>query len=101
MVDDCCQLRVGVVLHDLHHLRVRVAAAAGCDVADLPQQVPVVLAREHREELLVAALAMLAVAAHAIAAVELLAKQNAKRNRLLSALVALIAVIMGVLINRL
>ncbi len=35
------------------------------------------------------------------AAVELLAKQNAKRNRLLSALVALIAVIMGVLLNRL
>ncbi len=35
------------------------------------------------------------------AALELLAKQNAKRNRLLQALVALIAVIMGVLINRL
>ena len=35
------------------------------------------------------------------AALELLARQNAKRNRLLSALVALIAVIMGVLINRL
>ena len=35
------------------------------------------------------------------AALELLARQNAKRNRLLQALVALIAVIMGVLINRL
>jgi ubiquinone biosynthesis protein len=35
------------------------------------------------------------------AALERLAAQNARRNRLLSALVALIAVIMGVLINRL
>jgi ubiquinone biosynthesis protein len=35
------------------------------------------------------------------AALERLAQQNARRNRLLSALVALVAVIMGVLINRL
>src|SRR3990172_6758815 len=76
VVDDGLELLVLVALDHLHHVGVRIAAPQRGDVADLAQHVLVVVAREHRVELLLAALPLLAVALNAVAPVQLLAHRE-------------------------
>ena len=64
---------VVVFLDDLDHVRVGVAAVAVADFGHLAQQVLVVLAGDHRVELLLVAFAVLAVALQALLFIQFLA----------------------------